>query len=479
MTEYFIKTIGCMGISVFLYYILLKPGRNFLFNRFYLLTSLLLSISVPSLKISSPHITPVIKEIGFNNIIANDFQMNEILDGVIIENAENYSIPIQQILLFIYSIVTLILLLRFIINLIRIIRYINIKRHSISGMRIVTTTIDTNPYSFFNVIIMNQNEWDRYGISDAVIEHEKIHSRQYHSIDIIIIELIKCFLWFNPFVWFYKKTISENHEYLADFSVINKGYNIETYSNKLILNASRQKSNMLVSGFSYIQTKNRLIMLNKKRSSLSKRVVRFFLVLSISVTTLALNSFEYISKAKPLLVVVDAGHGGKDNGASCDTYYEKDINLSISNKLASISGNSNIKIILTQEDDTFLTLKDRADFVNDIKPDLLLSIHCNYAKNSQVHGSEGYYFKEGQYETQSYLYCKTLLSEHSKPFTDVGAIKTANFYVLKNVDCPGVILQLGFLSNENELKKLADENNQAQIANSIYEGLLKILKRDL
>ena len=282
-------------------------------------------------------------------------------------------------------------------------------------------------------------------------------------------------LWFNPFIWLYKKAIAENHEYLADDLVIKEGINLTTYLKEIVQSINKKSPLYFSSGFNYLQTKNRLIMLNKEKSNTFVKTTKLLTVITLSGAMLFLNSFTNINDTKPLLVVIDAGHGGKDDGASNNAIIEKEITLSIAKKLEAYNKEGKVQVLLTRSNDNSLTLKDRVDYINKQKPDLFLSLHINTSQNKAKKGVEAYYY-EGNHQKKSHNYSKTLISEQFKTFWNNGEIKTSNFFVLKNSNYPGVLLELGFLSNETDHKILMDTKNHHQIAAAIYSGLLEIKK---
>jgi N-acetylmuramoyl-L-alanine amidase len=102
-----------------------------------------------------------------------------------------------------------------------------------------------------------------------------------------------------------------------------------------------------------------------------KNVLRIISVLSLGV----LLSFSLLNTKK--VVVIDAGHGGKDYGINRDGFVEKDIVLQVAKKIKGLNKNPNLEIILTRDDDTYPTLSERTDLVNKINPNLTLSLHIN------------------------------------------------------------------------------------------------------
>lgn len=176
------------------------------------------------------------------------------------------------------------------------------------------------------------------------------------------------------------------------------------------------------------------------------------------------------SEAKQIIVVIDASHGGHDTGATSNEASEKIIVAQITNKIKSLNKNENVVLHFTRNSDTFLTLKERTDFINTIKPDLVLSLHVNSNKNKDISGVELFVSKDSQSYEKSNEIAKNLneklVENHNFKISE---IKTAPFFILKKSIAPAIILELGYLSNDNDKKYLTDENQQTKIAESILE----------
>jgi hypothetical protein len=148
------------------------------------------------------------------------------------------------------------------------------------------------PYSFWRTIFVNRSDYENGKIENELIIHEQAHCMQYHSIDIIAIELVKIMLWFNPFVWFFRKAIQLNHEYLADNKVLSD-HEFYDYQNTLVNLVFRNNSTYLASNFNYSLTKKRLIMMTKNRT----KSVAYKIAM---VPVLAALIFYFISCSKEL-----------------------------------------------------------------------------------------------------------------------------------------------------------------------------------
>lgn len=216
-------------------------------------------------------------------------------------------------------------------------------------------------------------------------------------------------------------------------------------------------------------------------------------------------------------IVIDPGHGGKDPGAIgySKKNFEKNIALIVAKKLQKkIKDNLDVKVLLARDKDEFVSLQQRTQFANQNNADLFISIHCNAHRNTKVHGIEVFYLStaktdearavealenqvvydyEGgeeavkKYDDLAFILADMAQSEHLEESYHLGAklqtemvnrtdsrnrgVKQANFYVLRGAFMPAILLELGFLSNKAEEKKLIKSSYQDKLVDAIFEGV--------
>jgi N-acetylmuramoyl-L-alanine amidase len=202
-----------------------------------------------------------------------------------------------------------------------------------------------------------------------------------------------------------------------------------------------------------------------------KNTLRFVLALAVLASFAFIKPFENEPK-KIINVVIDAGHGGHDDGLTINGVTEKEIVASIARKIKNNNTNKNIVIHLTRTDDYFISLNDRAKFINDLKPGLVLSLHVNGNKNKENSGIEFYVSpKNPMYESSKKiaedLNNRLVLNHNLKS----NGIKDANFMLLKNTAYPSINVELGFLTNENDRLYLTNDDQQEKMANTILEAI--------
>lgn len=220
------------------------------------------------------------------------------------------------------------------------------------------------------------------------------------------------------------------------------------------------------------------------------------------------------------VVVIDAGHGGKDPGGKVlFGKKEKQINLEIAKKLYQLFKNDDrFEAVLTRDSDEFIPLYQRSKIANDAKCDIFISIHSNAHKNKNENGYEIYFLSEKatdpwasdvadyenasvEYEDKVFDYTGAALVLHSlarneyinegskiaayitkeitknTPFVNRG-IKQAAFYVLRGTYCPGVLIEVGFMTNKKDKKNLDSSSVQNKVALSIYRGIIEYEKQN-
>lgn len=249
------------------------------------------------------------------------------------------------------------------------------------------------------------------------------------------------------------------------------------------------------------------------------KVLSLFILLFIANVTYAIDS--------RFVVVIDAGHGGKDTGATRGGYKEKDINLGVVLALGQLieRNHKDVKVVYTRKSDVFVDLDKRADIANKAKANLFISVHTNStaAKSTTVSGADTYILGlarseenlqvakrensvillEDNYKTkyegfdpnspESYIifeFMTNTFMEQSLQFASFvqsdfrnvakrvdRGVRQAGFLVLRKTSAPSVLIELGFINNQSEAQFLSTKSGQQSMATAIYSGFRKY-KRD-
>ena len=189
-------------------------------------------------------------------------------------------------------------------------------------------------------------------------------------------------------------------------------------------------------------------------------------------------------------IVLDAGHGGLDGGASKGEVIEKEITLSITKKVARQLTRLGAEVILTRSTDgdvlsehapseQFSTNRERKkqdiflreDLVKQHDPDLFISIHANAIPNSKWRGAQVFYHKDGHPNSEYLAKAIQQTIRDTVQNTDREALSIKEVYLLKKVDVPAALVETGFISNDEERELLATESYQEKMAFAIARGI--------
>ncbi len=189
------------------------------------------------------------------------------------------------------------------------------------------------------------------------------------------------------------------------------------------------------------------------------------------------EEYIYIDLRRPKdvydkIVVIDAGHGGKDCGtySKDQQYYEKDMNLGIVLKLKEILDREDIKVYYTRTDDKTLFLNPRVNFANEVEADLFISIHCNSNESSQPGGTEVLYNEKQQGAgLTSKRLAEIALDEITGviPKVNRGLVPGSEMVVVGKAKVPVALIEVAFMSNQEDLNFLLQEENKIKIAEAV------------
>jgi N-acetylmuramoyl-L-alanine amidase len=178
------------------------------------------------------------------------------------------------------------------------------------------------------------------------------------------------------------------------------------------------------------------------------------------------------------IVVIDAGHGGRDPGTVRDNVQEKDINLNIAKKLQAHLEEGGATVLITRLDDAGLAesksgdMRERRQIANTGNADIFVSIHQNSLASANVRGAQVFYFNESDNSKKLSEFIQYHLKEFVDPENRFQAKANSNYYVLKQTEMPAVLVECGFLSNPGERAKLLTDEYQERLAWGIYLGII-------
>ena len=171
-------------------------------------------------------------------------------------------------------------------------------------------------------------------------------------------------------------------------------------------------------------------------------------------------------------VVIDPGHGGSDYGAIREGINEKDITLDVSQRVASILKSKGYKVAMTRDNDTFVSLEDRVNFSENETPEIFVSIHVNSAVATDPRGIETHYYHDYSNDLAKTVHSHLIKEIDTK---DRGLFKS-KFYVINHTTVPAILVEMGFISNDEERAELISDKRKQKTAKAIAEGIIDYCK---
>jgi hypothetical protein len=300
---YILESSICLIIFLMVYRLLIADLTHFSWMRIYLLISVTLSLILPLLIIPINWSSSIIASTLINNYNLLSGNQPDGYSGT--QSLNNGRINIQQGLIVLFTALYIIGLLYKACNFARNLRSIQncIKQNPKvrdGGFWFVDLNETVPPFSFFNYIFI-ASSCQSLSTADLqrIKDHEKVHSQQLHSLDVLFIEFISIVFWFNPLLIYVKKSIQEIHEYIVDEKIAERGKGKKDYAELLLKLASEVKGFNLSAGFSGNQIKRRIVMITRPRSLPGYKLM---FALLIPVTVLIMLSFSYIKNPDSLTV---------------------------------------------------------------------------------------------------------------------------------------------------------------------------------
>lgn len=472
---YLLKVVICSALLYSYYLVALRNKQFHQYNRFYLMGVSVLSWIVPFLKINiiREQVLSAPKVMHFANVIAENNSTIE--QEVVLKNSQ---FTWDNLLLFIGFTISFLFVVRFVKSLWHIRKLIKqYPLKKLASLYLVMTDVKGTPFSFFKYIFWNTSIDLNSEIGKKILAHEVAHVEENHSFDKLLIELQLVLGWFNPITWLIRNELYLIHEFIADQKSIENN-DSSVLAKLLLASAYPSRQHLLSNSFFFSPIKRRIQMFtttNTKFSYLRRLTilpVMAAMVLLFAFRNSNINSKPILKLDKQYTVVIDAGHGGEDLGVSAsDGSTEKDLALAIAKKIKSLNNNPNINIVLTRDDDKFITVADRTNIANAKNANLFVSIHMDYDQTKKASGTTFYTpFKNKSYINESNLVAKNILASTSDLFPKSKiTTREKGIWVIENVNMPSVLFESGFISNSNDLKLVKE--NEEKIANMILDGV--------
>ncbi len=266
MISYIFKVSMIWALCYFFYWVLLRNNTFFRFNRYYLLATLLFPLIIPLLP--SWYEAPVIIKntiIELNTIVVTAEQSAGYSEIISVKEAAPFTA--KFLLLVVYRLGVLLVFARMLHGCWQIFSLYRLSEvRKADGYVLVLTDKLHLPFSFLQFIFWSREFPINNEKGKTMLSHEKAHVRAWHSIDVLMVELISVLAWFSPMIYLYRNAFKINHEYMAD-AMVTQNKSIKKYGHLLIQQSLSGPQIALVNYFFHSQLKKRLHMLTKKRSS--------------------------------------------------------------------------------------------------------------------------------------------------------------------------------------------------------------------
>ncbi|MGE0078665.1 MAG: M56 family metallopeptidase [Bacteroidales bacterium] len=173
------------------------------------------------------------------------------------------------------------------------------------GLRVVENKKYGLPFSFINLIFLNPKFHCGTNLN-SILTHEKVHIREKHWFDLLLVELITVFFWFNPFVWLIERSIKQNHEYLADQGVLAQGHSVGKYQSILINQIMGMQIIGLTNNLNYSLNKKRMTMMTKTKTSKKQAFRMLWALPAIALLLLAFAKPAYVMDTTKKSILISA-----------------------------------------------------------------------------------------------------------------------------------------------------------------------------
>ncbi|MEW4923790.1 M56 family metallopeptidase [Algibacter sp. 2305UL17-15] len=278
MLAILLKSSACLALFMLFYKLCLEKTSAHTFKRFYLIAILIISMGIPFITFTE-YVVVEIQQPQFSDVSA--LQNNATPQNAEISETKTIGDYLPTILWTIYALGVILFSFRFFKNLFQLFSRIRLNpRHKNKNFIIVLLEDLVTPHTFFKYIFLNKTNYEQNKIPQEVLLHEQTHAKQKHALDILYIEILQILFWFNPLLYFIKKDIKLNHEFLADRAVLNQGIDASTYQNTLLSFSANTSYSSLANAINYSSIKKRFTIM-KTQTSRTANWLRSLVVLPL------------------------------------------------------------------------------------------------------------------------------------------------------------------------------------------------------
>lgn len=468
------KSFVCSAVMLVYYWLFLRNRKMHGYNRAYLLVTVVLSLVIPLL-----HFEWSIK----SQQVPAAFKLLQVLPGNGVEEkiyGHSSWLMYKDLIAFgMYGFVGLCILILLISKIVWIYRLKNKSEiTTMQGFDFVHTQNNRAPFSFLNNIFWRDDIDMQSHSGKLILQHEITHVRQRHTLDKLFLQLVVVVCWLNPCYWIIQKELSLIHEFMADENAIPDN-DTEAFAHMLLQMHYGNQFPDIVHPFFNSSTKRRLFMLNQfKRkgfSSWRKLMILPLIAAVIMLFSFNVNNAGVVRAKKTIVLALDAGHGGEDNGSSGPNgVKEKDLTLKITKRLAQMAEAYNVKVVATRPDDESVALDDRVMMVNNQSADVMISIHINEQAACDKLPSVGFDIMLGK-GNGKYAASRVLGSAIAAQLQTIhvnSRLLDKSLHVLRNVNIPAVLIECGYVDNAADVARINNDAQLDKLCNTILTGVV-------
>ncbi len=280
---FILKSSGLLAMFYFAYIFLLRKETFFNSSRWFLIAGLITSIVLPFIVYTkviwveappAPTLDPVItttttniKNIPVSNVNLAAYQTHYSPTTVSVVEEENFEINWALVLTVVYGIGFLAFMIKFALDFYSLNAVLKGKKvEQLEDFKFIDVNENIAPFSYFDYIVYNSSLYTSAEL-ESILEHEKVHSDQKHTIDVLISRIFCILFWFNPIIWLYKKAILQNLEFIADSEASKKIADKKAYQYTLLKITTHETCVAITNHFYQSLIKKRIVMLNKNQSN--------------------------------------------------------------------------------------------------------------------------------------------------------------------------------------------------------------------
>ena len=289
---YLLKSSALIAVFYLTYHFLVRKETFFNTNRWFLLSGLFTSLLLPFFFIEKIILVERPK-IAAEKLIAYTQQSTQRIKEIPVVEAFDW----MQFIWISYLIIAFILVIKIVFNFTSLYRMLY-KQQVTKKEKFKLINLNENiaPFSFFNYIVYNANLYSNDELQ-SILLHEKIHSQERHSLDVLVAKLFCIVFWFNPFIWLYKKAITQNLEYIADQKATEQLEDKKSYQRALLKVVSHQSCLSITNNFYQSLIKKRIVMLNKNQSN-KRNSWKYALIIPALIGFVLLFQIKVIAQEK-------------------------------------------------------------------------------------------------------------------------------------------------------------------------------------